>query len=150
MDWTTLKPAVPRSWLFLVAGLIWTGVSAILIYRASGWMYLESPATQMFLVVAALAVAGTGYLLGFRKIVERNIMRIAQLPDRPCLFAFTAWKGYMMIGGMVTIGIALRSSSLPRVYLIVPYTMMGGMLLLGSVRFYREFVRTLSAGPPSN
>jgi hypothetical protein len=50
-----------------------------------------------------------------------------------------------MIGLMVTIGVTLRNSSVPKEYLVIPYTFMGGMLLAGSQQFLRQFVRALQA-----
>jgi hypothetical protein len=41
---------------------------------------------------------------------------------------------------MVTIGITLRNTSIPKYYLAVPYAVMGGILLIGSFSFYRRFV----------
>jgi hypothetical protein len=45
-----------------------------------------------------------------------------------------------MIGLMVAIGAALRSSPIPKEFLAVPYAAMGGMLLIGSQRFFRQFL----------
>jgi len=87
---------------------------------------------------AALAVLF--YSLLFARIVHRNVERISGLPRRAPFHAFTAWKGYLIIGLMIALGISLRSSPIPKIYLAVPYTMMGLALLIGSLRFYREFI----------
>jgi hypothetical protein len=50
-----------------------------------------------------------------------------------------------MIGIMMTAGISLRSSSIPLYYLSLPYSAMGGILLAGSVVFYREFLSAATA-----
>jgi hypothetical protein len=60
-----------------------------------------------------------------------------------CAFAFTAWRGYIIMGGMVVLGLTLRNSSIPKIYLSVPYGAMGGMLLIGSTRFFRRFFTSL-------
>jgi hypothetical protein len=88
-----------------------------------------------------LAVAG--YFFFFIKVVQKNIDRISRLPERACLFAFTAWHGYIMIALMMTVGIMLRNASIPKYYLSIPYTAMGGILLIGSLRFYRRFLTAL-------
>ena len=89
---------------------------------------------------ASVAIAVTAYLLWFSKLVLRNIARIHTLPEWACAFAFTAWHGYLMIGLMMTLGIVLRNSPIPRIYLAVPYAIMGAILLVGSFRFVREFL----------
>jgi hypothetical protein len=44
-----------------------------------------------------------------------------------------------MIAAMIGMGISLRNSSLPKELLIVPYTAMGGALILGGVLYLRSF-----------
>ncbi len=49
------------------------------------------------------------------------------------------------VGDPRTIGVTLRNSSVPKVYLIVPYTFMGGMLLAGSRLFLLQFAAAVRA-----
>lgn len=137
------NPAIPRQFLFLIAGVIWTGVGVLLCGRAIVWLMALSPVVGITLVAAGLLIAGTGYYYGFFKVVKKNMDRIANLPERVCMFAFTAWRGYFMIGLMVTLGITLRNSPLPKVYLVLPYLTMGAVLLIGSFSFYRRFAASL-------
>ena len=134
-----LNPAVPRHYLFGIAGILWTGAGLLLCVRATIWLEVFSFSTQVILGSVSVALAAAGYLLMFFKIVQKNIDRIGQLPERVCLFAFTAWRGYFIIVFMVTIGITLRNTSIPKYYLAVPYIAMGGILLIGSFSFYRRF-----------
>lgn len=144
--WNILYPAVPRHWLFAIAGLIWSAVGLLLCARAIVWLVPFSLSTDLILEIASLILAFIGYVYGFSTIVKKNIARIHTLPGRACAFAFTAWKGYIMIGLMVTIGITLRNSSIPKYYLTIPYTAMGGMLLTGSVKLFRQFFVTADEG----
>jgi hypothetical protein len=89
--------------------------------------------------VLSLVIAAVGYLYGFSKVVQKNIDRIRQMPERAAIFAFTTMRGYVTIALMITIGITLRNSSIPKYYLTLPYDVMGGILLIGSIRFYRQF-----------
>jgi hypothetical protein len=84
----------------------------------------------------------------FSTLVNKNITRICKLPDHPCAFAFTAWRGYIIIGVMMTIGITLRNSSLPKEFLAPPYTTMGGALLFGSYRFFNQYYRIVRLKQP--
>ena len=133
-------PAVPRHWLYGFAGIVWFGVGLLLCLRTVAWIALFEPETGILVEAAGLLIAIAGYVYGFSKIVDWNIERIRALPDRVCAFAFTAWRGYLMIGLMVAIGLTLRSSSMPKQYLVLPYTAMGIMLLIGSQRLLRTFL----------
>ena len=139
-----LNPAVPRQYLFGLAGLLWTIAGGLLCVRAEIWLESYSFSVEVALELVSVALAAAGYLLFFFKVVQKSIDRIGHLPDRACLFAFTAWHGYIMIAFMMTLGITLRNTSIPKYYLAVPYTAMGGILLIGSLRFYRRFLSVLT------
>lgn len=135
------NPAVPRHYLYAIAGLLWTIAGGLLCVRGAIWLgELRFPAIAS-IESASLVLAAAGYAFLFSGIVRKNVARIGGLPDRACVFAFTAWRGYIMIALMMTAGISLRNSSIPLYYLSLPYTAMGGILLAGSVVFYREFLR---------
>jgi len=138
--WQNLYPAVPRHWLFAIAGVMWTAVGVLLCLRAVVWLAPFTLGTDLLVELASGVLAAIGYIYGFSKVAQKNISRISGLPDSACAFAFAAWEGYVMIGLMATIGIALRSSPIPKYYLSVPYTAMGGMLLIGGVRLFRRFL----------
>ena len=134
------NPAVPRHYLFAIAGLLWTLAGGLLCFRGAMWLGVFQFSVIVSIEAASLVIAAAGYIFLFAGIVRKNIARIGLLPDRACVFAFTAWRGYIMIGIMMTAGISLRNSSIPLYYLSLPYTAMGGILLAGSVMFYREFL----------
>jgi hypothetical protein len=115
-------------------------VGMVLFRRALGWLSGFDLSVSLPMEVVGLVLAAIAYRFGFSRIVERNITRIARLPEQACAFAFTPWRGYGMIALMVTAGLLLRGSDLPKYVLSVPYTAMGGSLVLGSVRFIRQFV----------
>jgi hypothetical protein len=134
------NPAVPRHFLYAIAGLLWTLAGGLLCLRGAMWLGEFQFPVIASIEAASIAIAAAGYIFLFAGIVRKNIARIGRLPDRACVFAFTAWRGYIMIGVMMTAGITLRNSSLPLYYLSLPYTVMGCILLTGSVMFYREFL----------
>lgn len=135
-----LNPAVPRYYLFGLAGLLWTIAGGLLCTRAIIWLHTYSLSVEVALALISTGLAVAGYLFLFVNVVQKNINRIDNLPNRACVFGFTAWTGYVMIGFMMTIGITLRNTSLPRYFLAVPYAAMGTILLIGSARFFRRFV----------
>lgn len=137
---TRLNPAVPRRLLFALAGGLWTVAGTVLCLRGEDWMEALPLETELGLEVLSAFFAVLAYLLFFVHVVRKNIDRIAGLPDRACLFAFTAWRGYLLIALMVSLGIWLRNSVVPKYYLSIPYSVMGMILLLGSAQFFRQFL----------
>jgi len=134
------KPAVPRHYVFALAGILWTLAGALLCIRAAIWLEAFPFATGFALEAVSVILAMAVYFLMFSSLVDKNIERIHRLPERACVFAFTAWRGYLMIVLMMTIGITLRNTSIPKYFLSIPYTAMGGTLLIGSLGFYRQFL----------
>lgn len=141
--WSKLHPAVSRHWLYGIAGVVWTAVGTMLGARALGWLQPFETETRVLMVLGGSGLSIIAYLSLFRKIIGKNIRRISDLPDPVCVFAFTPWRGYLIILFMVTFGALLRSSPIPRPYLVIPYAAMGGVLILGSLRFYRELYSAL-------
>lgn len=138
-----LDPAVPRHYLFAITGVLWTIAGVLLCVRGEIWLEVFPLGTEFALETISIGLAVAGYFFLFMKVVQKNIDRISRLPERACLFAFTAWHGYIMIALMMTIGITLRNAAIPKYYLSIPYTAMGGILLIGSLRFYRRFLADL-------
>ena len=80
---------------------------------------------------------------GFGGIAQKNIRRLRRLPDRGCFFAFQAWKSYLIIMVMIALGVTLRHSSIPKHFLAVAYTAIGGALIVGSFYYYRHLSRLI-------
>jgi ABC-type nickel/cobalt efflux system permease component RcnA len=54
-----------------------------------------------------------------------------------------SWKSYILVAVMMTMGIALRHSSIPKQFLSVLYLAIGLALMLSSLRYIRRFIRVL-------
>lgn len=138
------KPAVSKRYLFVIAGIVWSIAGLILIERAYIW--LSDFELMRLIIVASLGVV-LGlifYFAGFIKLARKNIRRIISLPDKVCIFAFTAWKGYLIISIMVTSGIIIRQSSVSKHNLAVLYVAMGVALIMGSILFHINFFKNIS------
>ena len=133
-----LKPTVSRHWLFALAGLMWSAVGLMLLWRAGNWLTAMTPLWAVGITLAGAALALATYYFMFTKTVARNIGRLYTLPDKVCLFAFNSPKGYLIIFFMIALGITLRHSPLHRGILAVVYVAMGGALFLASLHFYRH------------
>jgi len=86
-----------------------------------------------------IVIAAVVYWFGMSKIARKNLSRLKAIPGKACIFGFLSWKSYANIAIMVTLGITLRHSAVPKDYLSLVYTAMGGGLLLGSTQYYRSF-----------
>ncbi|MCI0523007.1 MAG: hypothetical protein L0Y37_05050 [Bacteroidales bacterium] len=131
------NPAVKKEYLLLPAGLVWMGVGLMLCYMAFRWL---QSATHPVVLAAAGIVAGTLIsLFGFRKIARHNIERIEALPGNRCFFSFMTVKSYLLVLVMMSFGIALRHSSLPKEFLAVIYISIGFALALSSISYFKSY-----------
>ena len=144
MSWRKFKPGVTRPWLLVLAGLMWTAAGLMLCSMAFKWLAVLPVARAVILGVAGLALAAPVFKFGFSRIADRNIDRISRSPERPCLFSFQAWSGYLIIAVMIFIGAILRMSPLSRTLLAVVYSTIGGGLLFGSFCYYKRLWQILS------
>ena len=147
MFFNRIKPAVSKYLLIALAGLMWSTVGVLLCRMAYCWLkvdWLIAFPFGLFGIILSLAV----YRFGFSGIAQKNIDRICLLPERGCIFAFQAWKSYLIIACMITLGIILRHSPIPKHYLAIIYTTIGGALLLSSLHYYRGLWRLLILKKP--
>ncbi|MBC8216415.1 MAG: hypothetical protein ISS10_02205 [Candidatus Marinimicrobia bacterium] len=136
------KPAVNKRWLLLVSGLLWSGVGIMLNTFAFRWVG-QYHGMELFTVIFVGIVLGiTIAKFGFRHIAKKNIQRINSLPERVCVFAFQAWKSYILILVMMSMGIFLRTSSLfPKILLSPMYIGIGTALFVSGLEYYLGYYR---------
>ena len=137
MTLKSLKPAVTKSWLIALAGLMWTGAGVMLCRLAYHWFVIIHMGIGITLGVLGVVMAFGAYHFGFSKIAKKNIERLSRLTEKTCIFAFQTWKGYLIIMVMITIGVFIRSAPISKTYLAVLYTTIGGALLLASFLYYK-------------
>ena len=143
MTLSHLKPTVPKCWLFAASGVMWSAVGIMMCATAIGWLADGGMGRGMGFGLAGLILAILSVRWGFGSIAQKNIRRLRRLPDRGCFFAFQAWKSYLIIMVMIALGITLRHSSIPKHFLAVAYTAIGGALILGSFYYYRHLARLI-------
>ena len=135
-----LKPAVPKNALLLLAGLIWFCAGAMLLVLAYSWLSdVERPLSFIYFgggLTAALMI----HRFGFRKIAAKNIKRILAKSGWQCLFSCFAWKSYILIIVMITMGKLFRNSAIPKPYLAILYTAIGLALMLSSLKYLSVFI----------
>ena len=132
----SLKPAVTKYWLIAIAGVMWTGVGVMLCRLAYNWLVIVNQGMATALGSLGVVMALAAYHFGFSKIVQKNVQRLRLLTERTCVFAFQTWKGYLVIGFMIILGAILRNSPIPKPYLAIVYTTIGGAIFLSSFHYY--------------
>ena len=132
------EPAVSRKTLVTTAAIVWAAVGLFLIVRAGMYaseLFRDHSSMLMIVIITGLLLGlAKGYFV-FARLAQRNVDRINQLSphkEKICVFAFQAWQSYMIVLVMIGLGIALRISPLPRIYLIGLYLLIGVGLLFGS------------------
>ncbi len=112
------------------------------VYFGVGWLASEPLPLCRTMGVFGIILAFLAFRKGFGKIANRNIIRLRRLPEQGCIFAFQAWKSYIIIFIMIVLGITLRQSPLPKSILAIIYITIGGGLFLSSF-FYFKHVRRI-------
>jgi hypothetical protein len=131
------NPAVKKEYLLLPAGFVWLGVGLLLCSMAFRW--LQSEAHPVILAAAGIAAAILISLFGFGKIAGQNIDRIKALPGSRCFFSFITLRSYLLVLVMISFGIALRHSSIPKTFLSVIYIGIGVALVISSISYFRAY-----------
>ena len=141
MSFKIAEPAVSRRTLVLTAALVWSAVGIGLAARAAFW-FAASGWARLWLAPLALVV---GLLKGrylLVRLANRNLERLRLLSphkDRICLFAFQSVQSFLIVLGMVALGIVLRHSPLSREVLATVYLAVGTALFVASFRYWRAF-----------
>ena len=145
MDIRKFTPAVDKSVLILMAGLMWCGVGILLMRYAVSWLSSCSAREQIFFYTLGFLAAMPIHHFGFLKIADKNLNRILALTKKTSPFSFMTWKSYFIVLIMVSMGIALRHSSLPKRYLSILYNGIGLALFLSGIRYFRFFFKLIFA-----
>jgi hypothetical protein len=134
------NPAVTNRWQIALAGITWASVGLLLCRYSYGWLSpLETNRAMLFGLVGII-IAAIVHKYGMSKIADKNLHRLQAIRGKSCLFGFLTWKSYANIAIMVTMGVTLRHSAVPKDFLSLVYTSMGGGLLMGSLQYYRSLV----------
>jgi hypothetical protein len=138
-----LNPAVDKKILVLLAGVMWCGIGIMLICFAVTWLDRYNGKGKWLLYAAGFLGAMPIHHFGFLKIADKNLKRLLPLTEKKCVFAFMTWKSYLVVLIMVSMGIGLRHSSIPKQYLSILYNGIGLALFLSGIRYFRFFFRLL-------
>jgi hypothetical protein len=138
-----LNPAVEKKYLIMLAGIVWCGVGIMLISFAVSWLNKYDGKGTGWYYLAGFAAAMPIHHFGFLRLADKNIERLMAVEGKKCLFSFITWKSYLIIIIMVSMGIALRRSSLPKQYLSILYNGIGLGLFLSGTRYFRKSINLM-------
>ena len=139
MNKKKFNPAVDKKILVLLAGLMWCGVGAMLVSFAISWLNKYDGQGTVILFTAGFVTAMPIHHFGFLKIADKNLSRLLPLTEKKCVFSFMTWRSYFIVLIMVSMGIALRHSAIPKQYLSILYNGIGLALFLSGIRYFRFF-----------
>jgi len=140
MNLIKFTPSVDKRVLVLLAGLMWCGAVIMLIRFAVIWLAPMGIKCAVIYYAAGFLAAMPIHHFGFLKIADKNLSRLLPLTEKKCLFSFMTWKSYIIVLIMISMGIALRHSALPKRYLSIIYNGIGLALFLSGIRYLRFFV----------
>jgi hypothetical protein len=141
MNIKLLNPAVDKRFLILLAGLMWCGVGIMLVSFAVRWLSPYSGKEMGLYYAAGFLLAMPIHHFGFLKIADKNLNRLLSLTEKRCFFSFMTWRSYIIVVVMISMGISLRHSSIPKRYLSILYNGIGLALFLSGLRYLRYFFR---------
>jgi hypothetical protein len=134
------KPAVKTPVLLFISGILWIGVAVMLDTFAAGWLiHFHGHFLWLYPTIGILAALVIHHF-GFLRVVDKNLRRFSKMEEKTCVFAFMSWKSYLMVMVMVSMGIALRHSSIPKQFLSILYIGIGLALFLSSIRYFRILI----------
>ena len=143
MELKRFTPSVDKKILVLLAGIMWCGVGIMLISFAVSWLSVCTVREQVLFYSIGFLAAMPIHHFGFLRIADKNLNRLLPLTEKRCLFSFMTWRSYLIVLVMVSMGIALRHSAIPKRYLSVLYNGIGLALFLSGIRYFRFFVKLL-------
>jgi hypothetical protein len=143
MDLAKLNPAVDKKILVLLAGLMWCGVGIMLVAFAVTWLNRYEGSGRLIFYLCGFIASMPIHFFGFIKIAEKNLNRLLPLTEKKCVFSFMTWRSYFIVIIMVTMGIALRHSVIPKQFLSVLYNGIGLALFLSGLQYMRFFVKLI-------
>ncbi len=145
MELKKLNPAVDKKILVLLAGVMWCGVGIMLVSFALSWLSVCTVAEKVIFYSAGFLAAMPIHHFGFLKIADKNLKRLLPFTQKKCVFSFMTWRSYLIVLVMISMGITLRHSAIPKRYLSVLYNGIGLALFLSGIRYLRFFVKLLFA-----
>lgn len=137
----SLNLTVSKRILLFEAALVWTFAGGVLLFRGI-IMLVASSGFSWSKIIGCFFGGMLFFMLVFSKISRKHVKRIENLVgDHHLFYQFFNSKSYLMTGGMITMGVLLRTTLIiPLSSLSLAYITMGIPLLFSSFRFYHNWI----------
>lgn len=130
-----MKYGVSKYTLLITAGIVWL-LAGINILRIGINCWLNDHHYWLFKICETTLIFLLFFGLIFHKTYKKHVKRIIQKQHKNCPFSFFDTKGWIMMAGMMGIGICIRSLHLlPESFIAVFYTGLSLALIGTAIRF---------------
>lgn len=127
-----------KRYLYLIAALIW-GIPGLIITIKGFTAYTIIPCRNMWWLGLITIGVITGFILMFKRIVDRYSALIHALPDKTSVWNTFPLRGWILVIGMSCLGIALKFiPSIPVEFTASFYSGLGPALLFAAFRFVKK------------
>ena len=135
------KLDVSKKGLLLIAGIIWLLAGSMLINRSTGYL-LENSHHILFHFLIGFGLGIILFAILFFKISKKYTERIINInEDKPVIFSFASFRGYILIITLIGIGLYLRRTEyIDHLHLSIAYICIGFGIVFSSVKFFYSVI----------
>ena len=139
-------PGACQKTQMLTAAVMWSVVGAFLFSRGFfNIIQIHDPYKPVWIGLALVAGLFKAKVI-LEKTARKIAARIKQRPEPSCLFGFMPVKSWLLIGGMIFLGVVLRKSPLNRSLVWSIYIAIGAALFASSRIFWKNW-KGFQVGP---
>ena len=127
-----------KRFLYLIACIIW-GIPGLIISIKGIRAYTTMPGDELWWLLIITAGVLAGFILMFRRIVERYCALIAAEPDKTTIWHTFPLRGWILIVCMSCLGMALKFMPfVPDEFTASFYSGLGPALVIAAVLFIKH------------
>ena len=127
-----------KRFLYLVAALLW-GIPGVIIAIKGIRAYFTMPSNELWWLLMITAAVLAGFILMFRRIVNRYCALIASEPDKTTILHTFPLRGWILIVCMMCLGMALKFMPfIPAEFTASFYSGLGPALVIAAFLFIKR------------
>ena len=133
------KNLVNKRVLYLIAAVIW-GLPGLIIAAKGITTYTTMPTNELWWLIIITLCVLTSFIWMFQRIVNKYCNLIAALPDKTTIGHTFPLRGWILIGCMTCLGIALKFvPCIPAEFTAAFYSGLGPALIVAGLLFVKKF-----------
>jgi hypothetical protein len=127
-----------KRFLYLIAAFIW-GIPGIMIAIKGIRAYTTMPGNELWWLILITAFVLTGFIIMFRRIVNRYCALIAAEPDKTTVWHTFPLRGWILFVCMSCLGMALKFMPfIPAEFTASFYSGLGPALVIAAILFTKH------------